>query len=250
MSLGLMTGLALCAVVSGGNPVSTYTRQGEVTRGPGLRSDREFIPAADPQNGSLLNAEPYPSARTDDPRRPENGRLWYSRGPVGGRTALDEIPWGFPGAAGYGAPPEAIDEVIFVQVKEPLPVIAISPWENLSDDELRARIERGRPWIRRSEPRTRDMLDELRWAQLQWLKQQGFVQKVRTHVNAAPAKDEQQQTKNNTEPSAIIRIRKTPKVEKVAETAPAGEPTVIPAGHPSRQAEETGRTADAQSENG
>ncbi|MFM9957207.1 MAG: hypothetical protein ACKVZJ_03960 [Phycisphaerales bacterium] len=126
----------------------------------------------------LVTAAPYPSNRPDDVRRIQNGRLWVPRTPIGTRTPIRESVYGFPGPGAFGAPVEAINDTIYVQTREPLPLVTVSPWVNLDTDNIR-QIRRDRPWLRRPQ----SVLADLRAAQVQHLTEQGYIQKVRTHVN-------------------------------------------------------------------
>lgn len=181
--------------------------------------------------GRLVTAAPYPSNRPDDPRRIQNGRLWIPRSPVGTRTPIRESVYGLPGPASYGAPVGAIDDVIYVQTREPLPVVAVSPWVNLDQQNIK-HLRRDRPWIRRAD----SVLEDLRRAQVQHLTEQGYIQKVRTHVNPAtlakmlsdgkPVADANavpRPTSEDIKPRAVIRVKqrhaKPPEVEAAAPQA-------------------------------
>lgn len=187
--------------------------------------------------GRLVTAAPYPSNRPDDPRRIQNGRLWIPRSPVGTRTPIRESVYGLPGPASYGAPAGAIDDVIYVQTREPLPVVVVSPWVNLDQQNIK-HMRRDRPWIRRAD----SVLEDLRRAQVQHLTEQGYIQKVRTHVNPAtlarmmnegkPVADANAVPRpaaaDDIKPRAVIRVKqrhsKPPEVEAAApQAAPATE---------------------------
>ncbi|MEO1130758.1 MAG: hypothetical protein AAFX05_13785 [Planctomycetota bacterium] len=179
--------LAACAATAAAEPVQTYTRTGAISSSEGLRTVREFLPAADPRLGDrLLNAAPFPAGRTDGPARLENGRLWFPRQQIGSRSILRELPLGFPGSAGFGAPPAANDDIIYVRSDTGLPVLAISPWVNI-DQRTTDLIESEFPRIPNTGiltfQRSEQIRRELREAQNQWLREQGYIQKVRTHVN-------------------------------------------------------------------
>ncbi len=107
----------------------------------------------------LAEPAPYPAGRTDTIDRPENGRLWHSRYPIGSRTPIPERIYADEGAAYYGAPPEAEDELVFM--RHNTQVIAIRPWSPHYEDGFK------------------------RWtlARNRWLREQGYVLSVRTHVN-------------------------------------------------------------------
>ncbi len=172
----------------------------------------------------LPRTAPYPTNRVDDPRREQNGRLWVARSPVGTRTPIRESVFGQPGPAAYGAPISALGTEIYVQRAPMLPVETVSPWVNL-DSQTRRWSLNDRPRIQRSAR----LVDELRLQQNAWLSEQGYILKVRTHVNpvaqaratghaeagagSGGAKD--------IKPRAIIRVRdrfaKPPEVEASAE---------------------------------
>ncbi len=191
----------------------------------------------------LVTAAPYPTNRVDSVRRPQNGRLWVPRTPIGTRTPIRESVYGFPGPGAYGAPVDAIDDTIYVQTREPLPLVAVSPWVNLDQDNIR-QIKRDRPWLRRPD----SVLRDLREAQVRHLTEEGYIQKVRTHVNprsvarhlamergeAVPAEPVMVQAKD-IKPRAVIRVReRVPKLPEVEAAAPtrdngAAEPITVPA---------------------
>lgn len=156
--------------------------------------------------GLLVTAAPYPSNRVDDPRRAQNGRLWVPRTPIGTRTPIRESVYGQPGPASYGAPVGAIDDVIYVQTREPLPIVAVSPWVNLDTQTIK-HLRRERPWIRRAP----GVVEDLRRAQNQWLTEQGYIQKVRTHVNPAslekPSAGARGARGADILPRAVIRVK-------------------------------------------
>lgn len=206
--VALVVALAPAAALAA--TVQTYTRGGELSRGEGLITTRGFVPGADPRFGPLLTAQPFPDNRTDSPSRVENGRLWSPRYPIGSRSIISELPLGFPGAAGFGAPPEANNAVIFVDTSVPgLPPIAISPFVDQDEQTVDLVIEQI-PFIGSSTILTSNRRDQiirdLREARNQWLEEQGFILNVRTHVNAATlARGGQAAT--TPAPSAVIRRR-------------------------------------------
>lgn len=202
------------SIALAGAPVQTYSRSANISRSEGLFTTRQFVPAADFREGRLRGPIPHPVNRTDDPRRLENGRLWVSRSPIGSRSIIEELPYGFPGAAGFGAPFGANEEVIFVRSDTGLPDIAINPFDTI-DDSTFDTIERQIPFIGSTRTKTAlvkdEILSELREAKNQWLREQGYIQKVRTHVNpivihgrpdGAGVRDA-----STIEPRAIIRKR-------------------------------------------
>ena len=196
-----------------GNPVQTFTRSANISRSEGLFSTRRFVPAADFREGLLRNPVPFPSNRTDDPRRPEIGRLWVPRSPIGSRSITGELPYGFPGAAGFGAPFGANEEVIFVDSETGLPNLAINPFDTI-DDETFETIADQIPFISSTRTRTDlvkdDVLRELRTAKNKWLREQGYIQTVRTHVNPVVVHGKPEasaEDASSIEPRAIIRKR-------------------------------------------
>lgn len=208
-------------LAGGAGPVRTYTRSPDPSRSEGLRSARPYLPLADPRPGdALLTPAPYPDNRTDGPDRVQNGRLWVPRAPVGTRSPLAELPRGTPGADAFGAPEEENDTVIFVRSSLQLPLIAISPFTKL-DARTTDEIERLKPTTGRMQTRFRSsqILRELKEAQNQWLREQGYILRVRTHANAAhvlvpkPESKEEAGTEadaadaKNPEPRAVIRVR-------------------------------------------
>jgi len=201
------------SIALAGTPVQTYTRSVTISRSEGLFTTRSFVPAADVREGRLVEAIPFPANRTDDPNRVENGRLWVPRSPVGSRSVTGELPYGFPGAAGVGAEPGENERVIFVRSETGLPNIAISPFDTI-DDSTFDLIEEQIPFIAsnrtRTELRRDEVISELREAQSQWLREHGYIQKVRTHVNPSALYgdgESQAMDASNIEPRAIIRIR-------------------------------------------
>ncbi|MEQ9616960.1 MAG: hypothetical protein RLN60_02875 [Phycisphaerales bacterium] len=233
--------LALAAVpaIASAGDVRSYTRSIELSRSEGLISTRDFVPAADIRDGRLVEAIPYPVNRTDDPARLENGRLWVPRAPIGSRTIINELTYGFPGAAGVGAAPGENERVIFVRSETGLPNIAISPFQTI-DDSTFDLIEEQIPFIgntrTRTELRRDEVIAELREAQSQWLREHGYIQKVRTHVNPNALygrADEAMGARgaSTIEPRAIIRTR--PAMESLnAELPDAETPRVIRIGTP------------------
>lgn len=77
-----------------------------------------------------------------------------------------------------GAPPGSINQLIYVQPSENIPPIAISPFQSI-DEDTRERLLRTRPWLRRTDK----IVNELRQAQSQWLREQGLAYTPRTVVN-------------------------------------------------------------------
>lgn len=159
--------------------------------------------AKDWRMGRVVDPIPYPANRTDDPRRVQNGRLWVPRSPVGTRTPINEQALGVPGAASYGAAPEEIDRAIRVQQRYNLPVEIISPWQAYNGNAFQG----------------------LREGQQQWLREQGYILRVRTHVNPATLRTDGtvHRSAADIKPHGVIRIRERlnemPKVEADASRA-------------------------------
>lgn len=220
--------VALSTVVAAG-PVQTYTANPPVSRSEGLRTTRHFLPGADPDNGNLLTPAPWPDGRTDSIDRPERGRLWVPRVPIGTRTPLAEIARRFPGAADFGAPVDALEEVIFVQPDVPrAPVIAISPWEDVTariTDQLEDQV----PYLgrERTDLRAPTILHDLVEAQHLWLKQQGYILNVRTHKNpvVVHGREDRAESPAEIQPRAVIRVHPPePGADKARKQADASEP--------------------------
>lgn len=168
--------------------------------------------ASDTGAGRINTSGLYPSNRPDDPRRAQNGRLWIPRSPVGTRTPIRETVYISPGPAAFGAPADAMNDVLFVQPDHLLPTEIISPWANL-DLPPNGPDRPGRQAARYAPSQIRD----LRTAQLRYLADQGYILKVRTHVNPAtlaamsdapPAPGAKPRAAaKEIEPRAVIRIK-------------------------------------------
>lgn len=160
----------------------------------------------------LVTPAPYPLKKVDSPLRARDSRLWAPRWPVGTRTPIGEQVLGFPGPAGYGASPEATDQMIVVRTREPLPLVAISPFMKFDQSDIEL-IKRQQPWIRRQDTIRRD----IQRAQNVWLQENGYILAVRTHVNpktyqemqgSPAAKDAPQAhpAAQDIQPRAVIRV--------------------------------------------
>ena len=101
---------------------------------------------------------------------------------AGGAASGDWVP-GSP--LPYGAHPADANALIFVRTREPLPPIAISPWEKVTEEHVRELV-RTRPWIRRTD----SILHDLRQAQAQWLREHGYTSKPRTIVGSGEGRAE------------------------------------------------------------
>lgn len=111
-----------------------------------------------------------------------------------------------PGPAHYGAAPELDDRLIFVRLEsEPWPVIALSPWQDVTDDTIDL-ITRDRPWLERSRYRTDRVQDELQAARNRWLRTHGYIGGVR-QFTGSEGSDERDAEARPVEPSAVIRLR-------------------------------------------
>ncbi len=129
-----------------------------------VASDRSYVRVA--RDAVLAEQAPYPAGRVDSVHRPELGRVWMSRSPIGSRTPIAEQVFPEPGPASYGAAADHVNDLILVRVNTQL--IEINPWERIDN--------RG--------------LQHLEYARNQWLKEQGWVGGVRTHVNPMHLRDE------------------------------------------------------------
>lgn len=133
----------------------------------------------------LATPAPYPAGRTDSPDRLENGRLWVSRYPIGSRTPIPEQVYADPGAASYGAGHGENHAVAYARVGHM--AIAFDPYA--------AYGERG--------------MEKYRAAKNQWLREQGYVLKVRTHVNPRfHQKPADERRADGPQPRATIRINR------------------------------------------
>lgn len=219
--------LASPALAAG--PVREYTRDVPTTRSEELRSVRPLIPATDPRRGLLITPAPYPNNRTDDVDRPENGRLWVSRSPIGSRRPIAETTLTSPGPAFFGAGVESHHDVIFIQPSEIREVIGLSPWQQIDDNTLR-QIQRLNPNLGKTpdSPESARLLAELRAAQNQWLEEQGYILRVRTHVNPSAGADaaeaQARNIKNEIRPRAVIRVVPQAPAKKIAGADAAGAP--------------------------
>ena len=193
---------------------------------PGFDFDSQTIFATPHNNLPLLNLRPYPARRVSSPDRPELGRVWVSRTP-GEKIAESVFPG--PGPQSLGADVDLSNLLIYARTTYPLPDVAISPWQKI-DDTTFDDIRRRRPYISNQE---RDsILGDLREAQQKWLRQNGYVRTVRTHVNAAAARGVEGEASAGAGsvapvPSGVIRVR--PAEEKPADQrADRQVPKVMP----------------------
>jgi hypothetical protein len=187
---------------------------------PGHDFDSRVIFATPKHNLPLLNLPPYPARRVSSPDRPELGRVWVSRTP-GEKIAESIFPG--PGPQSLGAEPGLAGALIYAQTRTPLPAVALSPWQTI-DDATFDDIRRLRPWIKNE--RRGEVLADLREAQQAWLRQNGYVRTVRTHVNAdlhrgVEAEGADAGTDGMPVPSGVIRVRP---VEEPAEDQRADRP--------------------------
>ena len=153
----------------------------------------------------LATPAPYPAGRVDSPHRAENGRLWVSRSPVGSRTPMRERVHGGPGAGAYGASADENDRVIYTRVGHQ--VIAIDPFATYDNRATR----------------------RYREAANQWLRENGYVLSVRTHVNPMHFRQDAERGAGELpQPRATIRINPAPKRSAPTEMrAGADAPTRI-----------------------
>jgi hypothetical protein len=107
----------------------------------------------------IATLAPYPANMADSVRRPGfNGRLFVGRPIIGGMDGPYPLGWDSPGPEYYGA---FDNQEALVYSRTGLITISMNPWEEIRPENLRA----------------------LREAQQFWLKEQGYVGGVRTHVN-------------------------------------------------------------------
>lgn len=123
-----------------------------------------IVGATEPRDALLATPAPWPSARPVSSARPEIGRPWAGRAPVASRTPLSEITRGDPGAASYGAPARTIGEPIYARVNHA--IIAIDPWSTIEG---------------------RGALETLELARNEWLREQGYILRARSHANPLAA---------------------------------------------------------------
>ncbi|MDX2114671.1 MAG: hypothetical protein SFZ24_03495 [Planctomycetota bacterium] len=216
--------LALATSALAAQPVQTYTRSADPSRSEGLRTQRPYIPAADPRAGLLISPAPHPGNRVDSPDRAQLGRVWNARTPVGSRTPTADIVWGLPGPGAYGAPADAVHDVIFVQPREIDTVIAISPWQEVDENTLRQILRQEKNLGSTIDnPSSERLLNELRAARHQWLTEQGYIGAVRTHVNALPSDDAARPAASpaSIKPRGVIRVVPADPVGKVAQAEPS-----------------------------
>lgn len=152
-----------------------------------LGADPYEIGQGDARSDLLATPAPYPAGRTDSVDRLENGRLWVSRFPIGSRTPIAEGVYATPGAAAYGAAPSENHTIAYTRMGHQ--VIAFDPYSTYA--------ERG--------------MEQFRRAKNQWLRENGYVLKVRTHVNARfhqQVEDTQVAESGQVMPRATIRINR------------------------------------------
>lgn len=118
----------------------------------------------------LATPAPYPANRVDSPHRAENGRVWVSGERYGHASSK------------YGA--DARDHYPVIYTRRDHKVVALDPWCDV----------RGA---------SRVGFDDLERARNQWLREQGYVLRVRTHVN--PAHLEEDEGRALPTPRATIR---------------------------------------------
>lgn len=212
-----------------GVAVATCALAGAPAPGHGIYS--EIISGVPLQNGNLLVPKPFPDNRTTTTTYTNSGRLWVpytahekilsSLAPGGGPATIGaplhagHLTDGRGAYTGHGAivaePIAPGDMVIFVRPQsEPWPDIAITPTQEINGETIDL-ITRRHPWLRRSPERTQNVIDELRDAQRRFLRQQGYVAGVRTHINPLALRHnsagERPEAGGEIEPSATIRLR-------------------------------------------
>ena len=200
--------LASCAIAGAPAPGCNALVACQIPLGPtpGHEIYSEMLQGAPTNNGNILYPRPYPYNRTDTTTFTNSGRLWVPS--TAQQKIFNELYPG-DGPASYGAGLDQGDMAFFVRPdSEPWPDVLLSPWQNINEATIDEMIRR-QPWLKRSPSRTQAMITELRQAQNEFLRQQGLVTKVRTHVNAKalerPAA-EPGKTTGEVEPSGVIRI--------------------------------------------
>lgn len=233
-----------------GIAVATCALAGAPAPGHGIYSDiTSGVPLT---NGNLLVPNPHPYTRTRTTTYTNGGRLWtpYTAEEKilssihpggGGATVGAPLYAGQAGAGGaggqsglavVGAPLDEGDLVIFVRPEsEPWPDVAISPYQTIDERTLES-IFRRRPWLQRSPERSQNLIHELRTAQRRYLKQQGYVAKVRTHINPLALRrggaGEKSSQSGGVEPSATIRLTPVkPAPEKELRTSVPNDASVV-----------------------
>ncbi len=163
-----------------------------------------IVGATEARDALLATPAPWPSGRPVSVRRPEIGRHWSERTPVGSRTPLSEITRGEPGAASYGAPAREIGQPIYARVNHA--IIAIDPWSSIEG---------------------RGALETLELARNEWLREQGYILRVRSHSNPRPHFSGSGQPA----PRATIELHDEPGPRRsrlrVSAEAPGGEVTRV-----------------------
>jgi len=132
----------------------------------------------------LATPAPYPAERVDSPDRLENGRLWVPRSPIGSRTPIPEQVYSHPGAAYYGAAPSENHTVAYTRIGHQ--IIAFDPFATYAENGF----------------------EDFRAAKNQWLREQGYVLKVRTHVNPRYLRQADDADDGAPQPRATIRINR------------------------------------------
>ncbi len=159
-------------LAAGALAAAVVTSSGPAYIGPDTARDRILVTPA-----------PYEVARVNA-GRDHWGLLWHSSTPVGSRTPIGRSPLSIPGPAAYGAPDSAWDERVVVRVVHT--PVTISPWQQIDQAGL-GHLERARA---------------------EWLREQGYTHRVRTHVNTALFnRGTNDRSAQKIEPGAVIHIR-------------------------------------------
>ncbi|MBL0921430.1 MAG: hypothetical protein IBJ10_04800 [Phycisphaerales bacterium] len=119
-----------------------------------------IVGATEARDALLATTAPWPSGRAGPADRPELGRPWIGRTPVGSATPTSQATRGQPGAASYGASSAEIDRVIYARAGHA--IVSIDPWTRIDG---------------------RGALGTLELARNQWLREQGYILSVRSHRN-------------------------------------------------------------------
>lgn len=96
-----------------------------------------------------------------------------------GKSAAN--PYNTDSGLPYGASAERYNDLVFVLPREAVPMIAINPWDPITDRTI-DRLRRNYPWIRRTDSVRQDLIA----AQNQYLRERGYVDSVRSFTSQRP----------------------------------------------------------------
>jgi len=139
----------------------------------------DYIGLQSPYNDVLVwPPATHPGNTVDSPHRQENGRVWV------GRAVGEHQTRHAPGAEAYGAARSESDQLIYVRVKHT--TVAISPWNRIDNGGLR----------------------HLEHARNVWLKDNGYIQSVRTFVNPLYHRSDEAEVSEASLPAPRATIRR------------------------------------------